>query len=377
MPHICHLTVLNPAIHSRIFYKLACSQIKLGYKVSIFGRDDHKEKYLKADVTIYPIPSFSRVSLKRLWLPWKLLFISIRIKADIYTIHSPELLWVGWMLNKCLNCQLIYDVHEDYAKNIKYAGYYPRWLRGIFVRLLHLSERLFLPAFDAISYAELCYDNILHTPPERTFILRNTFSTKAAEGESSLAIPEKKYLLFTGTIAAQWGIWESLELWQKLRKVEDLAFILAGFTYDLQLIEDIKNWVEEKGLKDHFQLIGGNDYVPYEDILHLLANCYCSMGLYRLEAYIQGKIPTKFYEAMAYNKPLIFTKDDYWEQLNDEWRMGISYDSSLDAAEILKEIEKYYASGIVHSKEVYNWDEDEKELRKMLDRLNSINPTLK
>ena len=160
MSSICHLTILNPAVHTRIFYKLALSQIKLGYEVSICGQDPQSVPYIKKQVQIYPMPKLSRLGIKRLIIPLKLFLQAYRIRANIYTIHTPELLWVGWGLKKLMGCKVIYDVHEDYEKNIRYAGYYSSWLRNALRGLLRLNQKLFVPTYDAVSYAEVCYDNI-------------------------------------------------------------------------------------------------------------------------------------------------------------------------------------------------------------------------
>lgn len=360
--HICHLTVLNPALHSRIYYKLALSQVKLGYRVTVVGQDTAKNPYVRDGVEIYPIRPFGRLSLRRLFFSLYMSFRAWKIDADIYTIHTPELLGTALLLT-LRGKKLIYDVHEDYRKNVEYGDSYgDRW-RSVLAALIRRTERFMSKRLDAISYAEDSYDNILDAPRERVYFLRNKFSTSAIKGKVNVTLPETPYMLYTGTLSGDWGLWKTISLWKTFNTFSPLHLIVAGHTQLSDIVYTLKKEVEDSGLSARFTLIGGEEYVAYADIVYLIRHCLFGTALYKLTPQINGKVPTKFYEYMALGRPLLYTSDPTWNLINRQTPIGVPYTGDKAPEEILAKLSSWHAQ---LQPSDYSWDLEEPTLALML-----------
>ena len=143
--HICHLSLLNPAIHSRIFFKMARSQVRAGYRVTIVAQDPAPAPYVREGVQIIPIGVFGRLSWRRIWAVFKIARIAKRLAADIYQVHTVELLSTAQKIKQKLpRTRVIFDMHEDYVANIMHADYYgERSRKPLAQRVQRGATRLF------------------------------------------------------------------------------------------------------------------------------------------------------------------------------------------------------------------------------------------
>lgn len=359
--HICHLSVLNPVRHTRIYYKYALSQVRLGYKVSIIAQGNEKEISIENGVKLISRGTFHRLGIKRLFSWLSLYFKGKAQKADIYFIHSPELLFTAYLL-KLGGASCVYDVHEDYALTIKHAKHYPSWLRKFLASLILSIEKWSSKWLDGIIYAEQCYDNILYA--RNYIVLENTFSSSSSAEEASLTNLPDRYLLYTGTIAPEWGIFSTLSLWKKWRAIEAIPLLIAGFTYQQKLLDEIQDWLKEERLEQQCMLIGGNTYVPYHHIISLIRNCTALTALYELTPVLEKKIPTKFYEGLANKKPLIYTSSPFWNAFNQEHNLGISWGENAEVSDLISRLRDWEATA---SPESYQWEfREEKRLASFL-----------
>ncbi|MEL6624347.1 MAG: glycosyltransferase [Bacteroidota bacterium] len=362
MKHVCHISVLNPLKHTRIYYKWARSQCEMGQEVTILaqgGRDKTEDEY---GVQLWGTGIFHRLSWRRLLFTW---WIRAKIKAqpaDIYILHSPELLYLGKWLKKKYKAQVVYDVHEDYQANIVAANHYPPWLKRPLAHIVRVLESQSIPWIDAVSYAEKCYDNILNVPPNRKFFIRNTFSFRPVENQMpTIALPDEPFMVFTGTIAYPWGIIETLEIWMKINQVKEIHLVVIGFAPQRAILESIHQKVNEWGLNNRFHLIGGQQYVAYVDILHAIRKCIFGTALYHSQPNILGKVPTKVYEFMALHKPLLYS-DALLPILDQVGDIGL-HDKGQHGQELWAFFEQWQRPPF--PPEQYAWEQDERELHKM------------
>jgi hypothetical protein len=64
---------------------------------------------------------------------------AVRLKADIYHVHDPELLPLALLL-RLLNKRVIYDIHEDLPRTILYKHYIPVALRPFLMAVVESLE---------------------------------------------------------------------------------------------------------------------------------------------------------------------------------------------------------------------------------------------
>lgn len=326
MRHICHVSVLNPLKHSRIYYRWGLGALKLGYRVSIVAQHNLKGIGQTEDEKIQLIGTgkFSRLSFSRLFFSFFQRKKILAAGADIFVLHSPELLGLGRWLKKKTEAKIIYDAHEDYYKNIIHARHYPSFLRKPLAQWVRKREEKALDYLDAVVYAEDCYEGMLPVENGKFFILRNKFAVDGSKMLRPDRSIEEPYMLSTGTLAWEWGIRESLELWKKACEVQPLRWVVAGHSQDKSLLEYLQREAEKAGLAAYLTIIGGVSYVPYETILRLIRHCLFGTAFYHLQPNIKGKIPTKFYEFMSLGRPLLFTQESCWDELNGRIPFGFS-----------------------------------------------------
>ncbi|RMG73963.1 MAG: hypothetical protein D6722_03005 [Bacteroidetes bacterium] len=338
---ICHLTVLNPARHPRIFYKQACAQASMGYQVAVVGQDDSSRVPYKLEgVTIYPLPYFERLSFLRWTMSLRLLYRALRLRARAYVLHSPELLPLGLVLRVLTGARLIYDMHEDYPLTLAHAPHYPEWLRPRLSKWVRKLELFSLKYLGAVSYAEAIYLDILEAG-EKAFLVRNKYHRVAPT--THFAAPDRPYLLYTGTIDPVWGIWDSLAFWNALPEDTDIDLIIAGYSAQPAIIAELRERIANSRQPGRIRLIGGATFVPYAQISTLIQGCTAGLGLYQLEPFIQGKIPTKFYEFLAAGRPLVYTPDENWDAFNAETRLGFSWSPDEPAWPVWEGIQAWQA----------------------------------
>ncbi len=364
---ICHITVLNPISHPRVYAKIAQTQSEMGFSIAIIGqKTDHTPPPTKG-FSFFDLPKIHRLSWKRFSVvPFLILKYTTRTQADIFWIHTPELFWIG-LYWKIRGKKIVYDVHEDYYKTILYAKHYHYWLRKPIALFWRTLERMWVKYVDAVVYAELCYDDIL-SAGDKKYVLRNKFNPTGLIPSNNIQIPATPYMLYTGTIAPEWGIWRAIELWESINIIQPMYLIVAGFTHSLSLIEDIEQRISQSKISDYFTLLGGNKFVPYGNIIHLIRHCYMGVALYKITPTIQGKIPTKFYEYMAFNKPLVFTDDPEWIAFHKVYQLGIPYPMAESAEGILKKLKTWEYQ---HKPSDYDWESEKPIMKRLLTNLMS------
>lgn len=325
--HICHLSLLNPAIHSRIFFKMARSQAAAGYRVSIIAQDPATAPYEREGVRIVPLPVFGRLSWRRRWALGRIGRLAMAEAADAYQIHTVELLSLARQMRSVVpNARWVYDMHEDYAGNILHANYYPNLLRPWLVNKVRTAEADFATWGDGLLLAEECFLGLMDFPAERTALAQNKFQMPPTVDAPPLPLadPALPMLLHTGTIAENWGVLRALELWRALNRDRPVNLVIAGHSQDHALLTRLREEAAAAGLSERFALVGGEAYLPFEHIVALIGRCDLGLALYDPKPNIRNRIPTKFYEFMAMGKPLLFSQNEAWDRLNRAQEFGKS-----------------------------------------------------
>ena len=333
--HICHLTVLNPALHSRIYYKEALSQVAAGHQVTIVGQDGASAPYQSEGVRIVPTGIFARLSWRRLWVRDRLLRHAKAEHADVYHIHTPELLSIARVLKAVRpHARIVYDMHEDYAANARHAGSYPGLFRGNIARQVRKAEQDFARWGDGLILAERCFAGLLDFPAERTLVLENKFQPPLGWQAQPLPAAELPTLLFSGTVAENWGVLRALDLWRRINRHRPVRLVLAGIAYDKGLRARILAEVAQSGHADRFEWLGGGDYLPHPEILAAIAQCHVGLAPYKPLPHLRERIPTRFFEYMAARRRLVYTRNPTWDALNDQLGFGVAVGEEIGEGDV-------------------------------------------
>jgi len=141
MYKVVHISTVHKPYDTRIFIKECSSLAGQGYNV-YFLVSTNKNEY-KDKVNIVALHCF-KYKLFRICFAWiPALFSALKLRADIYHFHDPELVFLGFLLS-IFGRKVVYDVHEDYELQILNKKYLPFLTRKLVAKLYKLLERILL-----------------------------------------------------------------------------------------------------------------------------------------------------------------------------------------------------------------------------------------
>ncbi|MDR1725691.1 MAG: glycosyltransferase family 4 protein [Bacteroidales bacterium] len=230
LQHVCHLTSVHTRFDSRIYYKECVSLARNEYQVSLVVADGKGDEHteIKGEKTTYisiiDVGNIVSRWKRLLFMPRKIYKTALKLKANIYHFHDPELFFVGLRLKR-KGFIVIFDSHEDFPALMKQRDYIPK----IFKRCLfffatqtekYISRRLsgVISATDEIRRKFIAY-GLPHTQTIKNYSVINNieFKSKKFEYESPVAC-------YVGGLTQIRGIEEIVLACEKA----DVPLLLAG-----------------------------------------------------------------------------------------------------------------------------------------------------
>lgn len=253
---------------------------ELGYQVTLICPD--AEEGIKNGVKVLSVESAGTSRIKRMVKTTKAVYQeALKLDADIYHFHDPELLRYGKKLSK-KGKKVIYDSHEDVPADILDKEWLkPSWLRTFVSRIYNSYEKKIIKKLSAV---------ISVTPPitakfdhPNATTVHNYPMLSNFQGLSRNVNNEKLKLIYSGGLTEVRGIKE-LILALELVNFE-CELILAGKwnsePYRIEC-ESLEGWkkVSFKGfitLEENYQLmsschVGLVNFMPIGNHLHSLPN---------------------------------------------------------------------------------------------------------
>ena len=136
--HICHLTSAHPDGDVRIFHKQCVSLAAAGYKVSLIIPNTKSRNEKGVFISSFKCNYKSRKDRMTITVK-KVLKEALKLDANIYHIHDPELLKISKKLKR-IGKKVVYDVHEDLPRQIMYKHWIPKHMRKIVSKAAELYE---------------------------------------------------------------------------------------------------------------------------------------------------------------------------------------------------------------------------------------------
>lgn len=147
MRKVCVLTSVHPASDVRIFYKECKSLVQAGYDVTLIVPHERDEVIDGVRIKALSKPK-GRIA-RMTHTAWQVYRVAVRLNADVYHFHDPELIPVGLLL-KAKGKKVVYDVHEHYKQHILSKYYIPSFLRRLLAESFDLFESFSSRFFDGV-----------------------------------------------------------------------------------------------------------------------------------------------------------------------------------------------------------------------------------
>lgn len=338
-------SILKPVDDTRMYEKMGLSLARTNkYDVNIIGYsviNIPKEEL----ITFHPIFNFSRLSFSRLIAPYKCYRLLRKIKPQTLIINTHELLIIGAIFRIFNNTKFIYDVRENYYRNILYTAAFPKLMRPFlahWVRFKEYASQLFV---DHYFLAEQSYEQEFSFTRKKSTILENKYQPIDNFAKSDRRDPSGSKMLFSGTLAESTGVFHAIELAIALHKIDpNISLDIIGYS-PIQSITDRINL----HIKQHqfISLSGGNKLVAHSEVIAKIKQANFGIIFYPSNKSTINSTPTKLYEYLANKLPIIIQNNPKWQAICEAHSAGIAIDfSDYQAEDLLQQMKNdtYYTS---------------------------------
>lgn len=368
----CVLTTVHQAYDGRIYHKQCKSLVKAGYDVTLIA--PRPDVIKTDDIKIIPIEK-PKKEWKRILQSFKIVNIALKVKADIYHFHDPELIPAGFLIKLLSGKPVIFDVHEHYPNAIMSKSYLNKYVK-IPIRFMYdLIERISLPFLSGVIYTtkeigerykkyKSC--KIENYPPLSLF------------NASELAQKDQSLLLYLGGITEIRGIRQLIKGFAMVVKQNSQArLVFVGGFESQKFEEEIYELVDKLDLKSHIKFQGK---VPYEEIQKYMDSASIGIIPYLPEPNHLVCLPNKLFEYMASGIAVIASDFPHYREVIENSEAGQLIDPNKPesiAEGILRLMGDQSKTvfrqqqGRAMFKSVYNWEQEEKKLLKFYRELIS------
>ncbi len=360
-------SLLKPVDDTRMFEKFAHSLSKsMDYDISIVGFRSHN--HVKHNhIRFFPLFNFKRSSIKRLFAPYKYFKLLLKVKPELIIVNSIDLQLVTYAYKILFGGKIIYDVQENYYRNIRYTDTYPWLVRfplAAGVRALEWLSRLFVTHY---FLAEKNYAKEFSFTKGRSTVIENKYKNTLQHTSKKLKEGNTINLLYSGTIAESHGIFEAIDLVEKLNMVaEKFKLTIIGYCADPSTLLQIEN---EISANKNITLIGGEELVPHSQIVEKIASADFGLITYHKNKSTEDCFPTKIYEYMAHQLPMIITENPYWVKFCTKHNACISIDyKKIHPKVIFDKLEttSFYTNSA--NMDIY-WESEEEKLLSIIKKI--------
>ncbi|WP_323756603.1 hypothetical protein [Roseivirga sp.] len=341
-------STLKPIDDSRMYEKFGVSLAKTNeYEVNIIGFAS-KNTLTHDSIHFHPHGPFGRMSFDRITSSLKIFKTYIKVKPQIIICNTHELLIVTSIYRILFGGRIIYDVRENYVKNIRNTNVFNPILRPFLAAYVRVKELITKPFFDGFILAERVYTEQLgFIPSRKSILIENKYMPVEVPENEPMVNSENTVLLYSGTISASNGIFEAIEITHQLHQIDSsIKLCIIGYC---ALKKDLIQLKEAISGKDYIELIGGDFLVPHHQIIQQIKKADFGFVLKKPNNGVNDdKILTRLFEYSANKLPMLLLNNSTWINFCDEFNAAIPIDPSyFDPEKVLALMKdsRFYTQG--------------------------------
>ena len=310
---VCMMTTVHEPFDTRIFRKEAQSLKDAGFEVVLIAKHEKSETIDGISISGLPRPRsrFDRIFL----LTWRVFFLALRKKADMYHFHDPELILIGILLKIFTKAKVIYDVHEEFPMEILSKEWLPSFSRKWVSRGVGWIEKVASNVFDAVIAAT---PNIAsHFPDKKVTVIQNFPRLDEIGPETNIEFRNRpNRITYVGDIREVRGACEMVQAMELLPDIMNVKLYLAGRFNPPTLEMKLKNLPGWK----HVEFLG---WRTKKQVTKLFNTSRAGLVLlHPLPNHINA-LPNKLFEYMAAGLPVIASNFPLWRKIIEDNKCGI------------------------------------------------------
>lgn len=338
-------SVLKPSDDPRMYKKIGQTLAEHGFEVHTIGSMSTSRK-VDRDVTEHGVFLFGRISLGRFFAFFPFFRTLHRLKPDLLIVCTFELLPAACLYKFLYRKKLIYDIQENYFRNILHTKIFPWFLKFPLALLVRMKEFVSIPFMNGFIFAEHCYEREMSfIPKSKSIILENTF-----KGERPITVSKTwrrmLHFLYSGTVSEHYGIREAFLFIEKLHAIDpEVSLTVIGACSIPTLFEELRKTANTCTFID-FRVQQGP--VSHEAILEAVRQADAGLLPYHQSIATAPRVPTKMFEYMAHTLPMVVQENSFWEELCTPHKAALFIDfKNFDEKNLLAELKTtvFYPNG--------------------------------
>lgn len=374
-----HISTVRPPMEVRVFHHECVYLAEAGFEPELIihnGDNDETVEGVKIRTLGHRKKQRGLLIGSRLMALWR---AAKRAKegrpADIYQLHDPELIPLGWWLKLTTKAKVIYDSAENYTAYMKQKFFLPAPVRAILALAMGTIESSAATFFDAIVTADQGTSDIFEQRGAKKVVTLHNFPVLEILDTPAVTDEDKEFdLVYHGSIP-RYHLEAAFEVASELKKRGTKArWLFFGICHDT-------DWAAEetkrRGLEGLFEIRGR---VNHDEVAPLVS--LGRIGFIPLPDLpkFQQNIPMKLFEFMTLRMPVVLTDLPPSRPFAGDGKCAIMVPPGdpvafADAIErLLKDADLRKSMGEEGRRRVeaeYNWPKESQKLIDLYDELTS------
>ena len=368
MPHIVHLSTVHGPFDTRIFQKECRTLAEAGYRVTFLV--PHARRETADGVDILPLPRIARRERRILLAPWHAFRAARALPADLYHFHDPELLPIGVLLRWTTRARVVYDAHENYARQMSGRDWMPRPLKRILPRLVGAVERWAIRRLDAVVCAT---EHIAaQFPRARTAVVKNypLLKMSPAEPDPAQFDPANVTVLYTGGWTEHRGVYQLVQAMEHVA-TPGARLLLLGKCVSPALQERAQSL-------PGYARVDYRGTVPFAEVYRHMRRAAIGLICNQPRHDYEMAQPNKLFEYMSAGLPVIASHFPRWKEVVEGNDCGLTVDPTRPQ-EIARAIDTLLSqpdrrremgrNGLQAVQTTYNWQAEGRKLLQLYQEL--------
>ena len=363
-------SLLKPINDTRLYEKLGSSLSKISEaSIHLAGYEAPIPVEAPPNIHFHPIFRFGRLSTGRLVAQRDFYRLLQHIRPQLVIVSTHELLLTTLLYKtRYSGVRIIYDIQENYGLNLQAQHNYSWPLKHLLAMTVRGIEQVAASGIDHFLLAERSYDVELPFLSNRYTFIENKYKRRPeaplVQAPVSLPATGQLRLLYSGTIAEEYGVWEAIELAKQLQAIRPgTNLTIIGYCANGYTLANLKQVCQALPF---VELVGGDKLVPHQRILQQIQESHIGLLPYRPNDSTFRCIPTKLYEYMAHGLPILIQQNPLWQGIVEGNDAGRSIDfSHLNVAELYH----YLTDSILYKQGIPDtiyWESEEKKLLELI-----------